>query len=86
MHVYRNYSLPGFSKLGYDNIGLMWNLIPDWKTFKRKFCTTTFVYNWMIGCPAKNRENCPKKAFQERNKETQIKIFSIKLLVLIFLI
>ena len=33
------------------------------ESFKRKFSSATFVYNLMIGCPEKNRENHTKKAF-----------------------
>ena len=28
----------------------------------------------LIGCPKKNRENCPTEAYDQRNKETRIKI------------
>ena len=43
-------------------------------SLKRKFSSATFKYNLMIGCPEKNKENYPKEAFEQRNKETQIKI------------
>ena len=43
-------------------------------SLKRKFSSATFKYNLMIGFPEKNKENYPKEAFEQRNKETQIKI------------
>ena len=32
------------------------------------------VYNVVIGCSDKNRENYPKRAFEQRIKETRINI------------
>ena len=48
----------GYSKFGYHNSGLVRNL---------KFL------NMIIGY-LENRENCPKRAFEQRNKEICIKI------------
>ena len=42
------------------------------KSFKRKFSSATYVYNLMIGCPEKNKENCPKKALEQRNKKPRL--------------
>ena len=50
----------GYSKFGYHNSGLVRNL---------KFL------NMIIGYFKKNRENCPKRAFEQRNKEICIKIW-----------
>ena len=45
------------------------------ESFIRKLRNIPLVYNLLIhGCPEKDRENYPKKAFEQRNKETQIKI------------
>ena len=54
--------------------GLVWNLISVLKAFKEKFSIILFVNNLMIGWSQKNKENDPKRAFEQRSKEAQIKI------------
>ena len=44
-----------------------------YESCKRIFGIILFFYNLMLGSSKKDRENCLKKAFEERNKETQIK-------------
>ena len=43
------------------------------ESFIRKLRNIPLVYNLLIhGCPEKDGENYPEKAFEQRNKETQI--------------
>ena len=42
------------------------------ENFKRKVSLILFVWNLIIGCSIKNKENYPEKAFEQRNKETWI--------------
>ena len=44
------------------------------ESLNKKLTLIPFIYNLMIGYPKKDRENCPKGAFEQRNKETRIKI------------
>ena len=44
------------------------------ESFERKSISVIFVYNLMIGCCKKSKENYLKKAFEQRNRETWIKI------------
>ena len=44
-----------------------------YESFKIIFSIIIFFYNLMLGSSKKDRKNCLKKAFEERNKETQIK-------------
>ena len=47
------------------------------KSFKKKIQYNSLnVYNLMIGCSIKKRENNSKKAFEQMKKETWIKILS----------
>ena len=44
------------------------------ENFERKFSSNIFACNLIIGCSKKNSENFPKKTFEQRNKESWIKI------------
>ena len=44
------------------------------ENFKGKFSSNLFACNLIIGCSKKNSENFPKKTFEQRNKESWIKI------------
>ena len=44
------------------------------ESFKGKSSSNLFDHNLMIGCPKRNGGNYTKKAFEQRIKETQIKI------------
>ena len=65
---------PSCSKPGYDNPGLLRNLNSDMESLKGKFSLILFVNNLMIGYSKKNRENCPRKCFWWKEKETRVKI------------
>ena len=43
------------------------------ESIQRKFSRILSVYDLTTGCFKKNRENYPKKAFAQRNKETRTK-------------
>ena len=42
------------------------------ESFKRKFILVIFVYNLMIRCSEKNKENYPKKAFKQKEWRNQV--------------
>ena len=44
------------------------------ENFERKFSSNIFACNLIIGCSKKNSENFPEKTFDQRNKESWIKI------------
>ena len=46
------------------------------ESFERKSTSIIFVNKLIIGCSKKKEENnyCPKKAFEQRKKETWIKV------------
>ena len=44
------------------------------ESLNKKLTIIPFIYNLMIGYPKKDRENCRKGAFEQRNKETRITI------------
>ena len=44
------------------------------ESLKGKFSSNPLDHNLMIGCPKRNRGDYTKKAFEQRIKETQIKI------------
>ena len=44
------------------------------ESFERKSTSIIFVNKLIIGCSKKKEENCPRKAFEQRKKETWIKV------------
>ena len=67
-------SVLGCSKLGLDNPGLVQNWIQIWKLIiKSKFSLILFVNKLMFRCSMNIRENCPKKWFWTKEKETRVK-------------
>ena len=46
----------------------------EFQSFERKSTSTNFVYNFIIRCSKKNKENYPEGALEQRNIETWIKI------------
>ena len=67
-------SVLGCSKLGLDNPGLVQNWIQIWKLIiKSKFSLILFVNKLMFRCSMNIRENCPKKWFWTKEKETGVK-------------
>ena len=44
------------------------------KLHKRKLSPIHFVYNLMFECPSKNKENCARKAFEQKDRETWIEV------------
>ena len=44
------------------------------ESFERKSSSVIFVYKLIIGCSKKKKDNCSKKAFEQRKKETWIKV------------
>ena len=44
------------------------------KLHKRKLSPILFVYNLMFECPSKNKENCARKAFEQKDRETWIEV------------
>ena len=44
------------------------------ESFKKRLSTIHLVYKVMIGYPLKNKEHYTRKALEQRDKETRIKI------------
>ena len=50
----------------------MWNLVSDLKAVNENSVQFSSSMIWLFDALKKNKENSPKKAFEQRNKQAQI--------------